>query len=157
MVRDKRYKRLIIISRLLFVAYMVFALYFLLFAETFGRGSINRGYSYNLELFREIRRYMEWSSKSQLGMKMMFLNIWGNIIIFMPFGFFIPTVVKKAKNIVIVTILSFVFSVSVEVTQLLTKAGSFDVDDLLLNTIGGAIGYILYVAAKKWLLGRNKN
>ena len=110
MVRDKRYKRLITISRLLFVAYMVFALYFLLFAETFGRGSINREYSYNLELFREIRRYMEWSSKSQLGMKMMFLNIWGNIIIFMPFGFFIPTVVKKAKNIVIVTILSFVFS-----------------------------------------------
>jgi glycopeptide antibiotics resistance protein len=33
----------------------------------------------------------------------------------------------------------------VEVFQLLTRVGSFDVDDLLLNTIGGLAGYILFV------------
>jgi glycopeptide antibiotics resistance protein len=32
----------------------------------------------------------------------------------------------------------------VEVTQLVTRVGSFDVDDLLLNTIGGILGYLIY-------------
>lgn len=40
---------------------------------------------------------------------------------------------------------SFGLSFFVEVFQLLTKVGSFDVDDLLLNTIGGLIGYILFM------------
>ncbi len=35
-------------------------------------------------------------------------------------------------------------SLGVEVFQLLTRVGSFDVDDLLLNTIGGILGYVLF-------------
>ena len=36
------------------------------------------------------------------------------------------------------------FSLLVELTQLIARTGSFDVDDLILNTFGGLIGYILY-------------
>ena len=47
----------------------------------------------------------------------------------------------------------FVFCISFlfEVTQLITGVGIFDVDDLLLNTTGGIIGYILYAGARRLL------
>ena len=40
---------------------------------------------------------------------------------------------------------SFGLSLCVEIFQLLTKVGSFDVDDILLNTIGGVAGHIIFV------------
>ncbi len=39
---------------------------------------------------------------------------------------------------------SFGLSLCVETFQILTRVGSFDVDDLLLNTLGGVLGYILF-------------
>lgn len=44
-----------------------------------------------------------------------------------------------------VLFLSFLLSLGYEVTQLLTGMGIFDVDDLMLNTLGGMIGYVLYI------------
>ena len=53
--------------------------------------------------------------------------------------------------------LSFDLSLVVEILQLLSKVGSFDVDDLLLNTLGGAIGYIGYlILLKLWRGWRGK-
>lgn len=150
------YKRLIIFSRLLFGIYLMLALYFLLFAEGFGRTSIRSEYSYNLELLKEVKRYLGWAEVSDKGFRMMMLNIWGNIACFIPFGFFLPIIFKKIKNGVVVTILTFAFSLVVEITQLLFKIGSFDVDDLLLNTIGGVIGYCVYWISKKIVKRRVK-
>ena len=45
---------------------------------------------------------------------------------------------------------SFELSLLVELIQLVTKVGSFDVDDIILNTIGGAIGYIVYKVVRGW-------
>jgi len=45
---------------------------------------------------------------------------------------------------------SFEFSLLVETIQLVSKVGSFDVDDLLLNTIGGAIGYLNFYCIKSY-------
>lgn len=39
--------------------------------------------------------------------------------------------------------MSFLFSLCIELTQLICKVGSFDVDDLFLNTVGGALGFLL--------------
>lgn len=44
---------------------------------------------------------------------------------------------------------SFELSLLVETIQLVTKVGSFDVDDLLLNTIGGVCGYLVYGSLQK--------
>ena len=40
-------------------------------------------------------------------------------------------------------------SLAFETTQLLTGLGVFDVDDIILNTSGGALGYIIYAIIKK--------
>ena len=74
----------------------------------------------------------------------MFTNLFGNVIIFMPFGFFMP-MASKYRSLFSTVFYSFGLSLCVETFQLVTKVGSFDVDDLLLNTIGGLAGYILFI------------
>jgi hypothetical protein len=44
---------------------------------------------------------------------------------------------------------SFELSLVVELLQLVTKVGSFDVDDLMLNTLGGLFGFFVYCAAAR--------
>lgn len=98
-------------------------------------------YHYNLELFKEIRRF--WEYRDQVGMFAMFTNLFGNVVIFVPFGFFMP-MASRYRSFFSTVFYSFGLSLCVETFQLLTKVGSFDVDDLLLNTIGGLVGYLIF-------------
>lgn len=78
------------------------------------------------------------------------INLFGNVICFMPFGFLIPTLSKNRilNNIVSVTIFAMAFSMLIETAQLVTKVGAFDVDDIILNTLGGFLGYVIFKMAK---------
>lgn len=68
-----------------------------------------------------------------------------NILMFAPLGFLLPIVFpKKCKNFLIVFATSFAFSFSTEILQLLTSRGA-DIDDLISNTLGGILGFALYV------------
>jgi glycopeptide antibiotics resistance protein len=70
-----------------------------------------------------------------------------NIIMMMPFGFLIP-IVKKQKLFVCV-FKTFLFSLGIELLQpLLHGTRSSDITDLITNTIGGMIGYLLYLVFK---------
>ena len=51
-------------------------------------------------------------------------------------------------------LLGFLLSLGVEVVQLLTRVGTFDVDDVLLNTIGVALGYVVYLIEHYIRFGR---
>lgn len=98
------------------------------------------------DLFKEIRRFLLY--RNILGWRAVFLNIFGNVLAFMPFGFFLPVIWVRTRHWYITVLLSFVMSLLVETMQLVGKVGSFDVDDLLLNTIGGFAGYIIFVLAR---------
>jgi glycopeptide antibiotics resistance protein len=69
----------------------------------------------------------------------------GNVAAFMPFGFFLPIISRRSKKWYNTVMFGFVFSLMLETLQLVFKVGSFDVDDILLNTIGGVLGYIVFV------------
>lgn len=127
---------------LLFYLYIVLLSYFLFFSEHYGRGYISQEYRYNLVLFKEIKRFIEY--RQILGYESFIVNILGNILAFAPFGFLLPMLNKRYRNIFITTFLSFLFSLSVELVQLYFKVGIFDVDDIFMNTVGGIIGYISY-------------
>ncbi|NEZ77239.1 VanZ family protein [Clostridium botulinum] len=71
-------------------------------------------------------------------------NLLGNIIIFFPLGFLIPSVFLRLNNWKKVFIVVFFSSLLIELIQLITGLGFFDVDDLILNTLGGMIGYYIY-------------
>lgn len=128
-------------GKVMFVLYIFFLLYFLIFSDWYGRTGISAEYRYNLVLLKEIKRFIEY--REELGAFAVFTNLFGNILIFVPYGFFI-SMASSARGFFMTLFYSFGLSLCVEVFQLLTKVGSFDVDDLLLNTIGGVLGYIFF-------------
>ena len=130
----------------LFILYLCLLAYFMFFSESFGRTDTDRDYAYNLILFKEISRYFKYYNV--LGFPLFMINIVGNIVAFAPFGFFLPVIWVRTRHWYITVLLSFAMSLLVETMQLVGKVGSFDVDDLLLNTIGGFAGYIIFVLAR---------
>ncbi len=140
------------ISVILFIIYLILLTYFLFFAESYGRVLSEREYSYNLQPLKEIKRF--WIYREQLGFFAVFTNIIGNVLCFVPFGAIFPVLNRKTRHFVVIVLLSFQFSLIVECIQLISKVGSFDVDDLLLNTIGGMIGYLVFCVCNR--VRRNK-
>ena len=130
------------VGKVLFLLYVVFLIYFLFLAEWYGRTGISEEYRYNLELFREIKRFIIY--REQLGAFAVFANLAGNILIFVPYGFFI-SVASRERGFFRTLFFSMGLSLCVEIIQLFTRVGSFDVDDILLNTIGGVFGYIIFL------------
>ena len=126
----------------LFLLYLALLSYLMFFSEDFGRTNPNRGYAYNLAPFKEIMRFITYYET--LGMKAVVVNLAGNVIAFMPFGFFMPVVSRRSRGPVRIIFLGFGFSLMLETIQLGFKVGSFDVDDLILNTLGAAIGFFCY-------------
>ena len=138
----------------LFIAYLALLVYFLIFSESLGRDASQRDYAYNLELFKEIRRFYVY--RKQLGMGAFLLNVFGNVTAFMPCGFFLPIVSRRSRKWYNTVLLGFLLSLSVETLQLVLRVGSFDVDDLLLNTLGGGLGYLVNRMIQKVRIRRKK-
>ncbi|KAA0547222.1 VanZ family protein [Bacillus sp. BGMRC 2118] len=69
------------------------------------------------------------------------INLAGNVVGFVPFGFLLPLLNKDLFALTRMSLATLMLSFTYEIFQLFTYLGSFDVDDLLLNTIGGVIGY----------------
>ena len=91
--------------------------------------------SNNFIPFREIFRY-------HIGSRLFLKNVLGNVLLFMPFGFFSSYYLKFKRPWVILG-LTLVTSFSIEVIQM-SIGRVFDVDDILLNIVGGYFGYLIY-------------
>lgn len=120
------YKELFLLTALLYAMLLFYVVTF---------QDVNYGTN-NIIPFKEILRY-------EVGSKMFIKNILGNIILFIPFGLFVSYIMKTRKfyPILIITIIT---SGVIEYTQL--KIGrTFDIDDILLNLIGGILGYLIYL------------
>lgn len=139
----KTRNRIRIFGKICFILYIGFIIYFLIFSDWYGRVTTGmEDYHYNLILFKEIKRF--WEYRHQVGLFAMFTNLFGNVLIFMPFGFFLP-MASRYRSFFATLFWSFILSLGVESFQLVSKVGCFDVDDLLLNTIGGIAGHIVFV------------
>lgn len=138
-VTDKKLRTLLTIG---FGVYLLILLYFLLFAEGFGRTSVRQEYQYNLTLFQEIRRY--WVNWEKIGWKLAFVNLFGNVIVFIPLGFLAPCILVQRPRCWKIVLGSFLLSLTIELTQLICKIGCCDIDDVFLNTVGGLVGYMIY-------------
>lgn len=90
--------------------------------------------------FKEIMRY-------NITSRLFFKNVLGNMIMFLPFGFFVSYYLKSEK-LTLPLFLILIASISIEVVQL-SIGRVFDVDDIILNILGGLMGYGLYFIFKK--------
>lgn len=137
-MKKKNLKILRIFAWIGFAIYLVAMVYFLFFCEAMGRVP-RQTYQYNFEPFTEIRRCLNHMDRFS-----MVINLVGNVVCFIPLGFVLPVLSSKRWGFFKVTLLSICASGLVEVIQLVTKLGSCDVDDIILNTCGGMIGCILF-------------
>ena len=73
------------------------------------------------------------------------INLMGNVVMFIPLGYFIPRVWPKFRRFFRWLLLVMGLILAVEVLQLFTLLGSFDVDDWILNLLGMLLGYLGYI------------
>lgn len=111
----------------------------------YARSRWQQGLAINLEPGFTIRSMLEKGSRGQ---KM--VNLAGNVLIFAPLGFFAPLLWKPLRRWWAALGLSAAVSLLIEFLQLFLGR-SVDVDDLILNTLGGLLGYLLFcLLPKKW-------
>lgn len=116
---------------------LLFIIYVLLLFELLTGTENSLGSGINYIPFKEIMRY-------KFGSKMFIYNVFGNILIFIPFGYFISRYIKP-KKVWPIIMDALITSVTVETVQL--KIGrSFDIDDVMLNILGAILGYFVYIA-----------
>jgi len=68
----------------------------------------------------------------------------GNFVMLLPLGIYLPLLYKKIKGFFSVTFVAMMVSVSIELMQLATNTRVTDIDDVILNTAGASLGFILY-------------
>ena len=134
-------------GRVLLVLYLACLIYFMFFSESYGRTEVHVEYRYNLVLFREIRRFLTY--RDILGMPAVLLNVVGNVVVFIPYGYGLTLLFERLQSFWRIAVLSFAASLLAETMQLILRVGCFDVDDLLLNTVGGCAGYLIFLLMRR--------
>ncbi|MCP3740441.1 VanZ family protein [Rossellomorea sp. BNER] len=76
-------------------------------------------------------------------------NTFGVVFLFIPLGFLLPSAFINVKSNRTVVLISLSVSMFIEVLQRVTNLGVFDIDDMILNTIGAAVGYWIYKSISK--------
>lgn len=89
---------------------------------------------------KTIRMYIVYAYKLNS-----FENLVGNVLAFVPFGFLLPYVHRYGKRFFVMLLNAFVFVLGIEVFQLFSAFGAFDVDDIILNCLGAVWGYLFYI------------
>ena len=97
----------------------------------------------NLVPFRSIMSYFRYYDRSSF-----LVNFWGNIVMFMPWGFGLVLLWERNQRLRSVILHSLALTFLIETVQLFIER-SVDVDDLILNFSGSFLGAILYFALRK--------
>lgn len=157
----KRSESSIKVVRLLLVGYGILMLY-LLFVR--GRSAVagipywqQVADNYSIVPFHTISNYWDilarpehylqkWEAAAiyKQQAKFAIVNLVGNVVMFIPLGAFLPTIWEKLQRFWKALLTASGAIVAVELAQLLSLRGSCDVDDLILNLCGVALGYILW-------------
>lgn len=109
-------------------------------------GGANGGHPANFVPFSTIVAYLLGSNGLTIG----FLNLAGNIALLVPMGFLAPLVYphmtwKKALS------LGAAAGLAIETMQTALNVGIFDIDDVILNTLGVMFGYFAFLLLSKWI------
>lgn len=146
--------------KLFFAVYILFVIKVIIFkypleelraiAGTWQRDVILEGLgSANFMPFRTIKMYIDYAYKLNS-----VENLAGNLLVFVPLGFLLPMLSEELGQFSEMLLNVFTFVLGIEVFQLFSAFGAFDVDDILLNCLGATIGFGCFKAAEIW--GRNR-
>lgn len=137
---------------LLFWYYLWVLANVLFFDNAFGRGfhaGADLG-AVNLEPLRTIKNYLIAYGYGNISLRLVVLNLLGNLAAFAPMGVFLPALFRWQRSIFFFTATLTLGITAVEVAQVYTGAGSCDVDDLILNLAGALIVFVLCRITPLW-------
>lgn len=143
-MRNTKHKAESIILLVLFAIYLA-----VLFKITIFRDSSSGVRSVNLVPLTTISEYFQsmLSGNRIIGIS----NILGNLIMFCPLGYISALLFPEMRKLTRILILALGFSLVIEVFQYIFARGSTDIDDVILNILGGAAGYWVYVLISRFL------
>ena len=133
-------------STFLIYVFMVLTLtgYFLLFRELAAHGwwhkvvhRIENKEHVNLHAFLMFKQF-----------KIASRQVIGNAVMLLPLAIFIPLLSSRVTGFIPVVLICLLVSVCIELMQLVTSYRSTDIDDVILNTAGAIVGYLLYLLAR---------
>ena len=101
--------------------------------------------NFNITPLYTIRNYIHVLMNSNNGalVRHCFINLVGNVVMFIPAGYLVSGLWKSQRNLLVFLLTCIALILTIELVQLLTLLGSFDVDDLILNLAGMFLGYLL--------------
>jgi glycopeptide antibiotics resistance protein len=129
-------------STFLIYVFMVLTLtgYFILFREVAAHGwwqkvlhRIQTKEKINLQPFLMFKQFQIASTQ-----------VIGNLVMLLPLGIYVPLLFPKLAAFFRVFLFCLLISISIELMQLITYVRSTDIDDVILNTSGAVVGYIIY-------------
>jgi glycopeptide antibiotics resistance protein len=100
--------------------------------------------SSNLVPFKTINGYILAMTNGSMNLIIPIKNLAGNVAAFLPMGIFLPYYIRRLNRLKSFTVTMTVMILSVEIIQLVTRRGSLDIDDFILNIIGALIGFSLW-------------
>lgn len=105
----------------------------------------------NLIPFYTIRNYIYvlFHSSDRYMQNHCFINLGGNVLLFVPAGWLFPKIWPRLRNFFLFIALCAGVIFLVEVVQLFTLLGSFDVDDMILNLTGMTLGFVIFKGKAK--------
>ena len=147
--RDKRRHDYLL---LLFWYYLWVLANVLFFDNAFGRGISMHAQldAVNLEPLRTIKNYLIVYDYGNISLRLVILNLLGNLIAFAPMGVFLPALFRWQRSIFFFSATLTLGITAVEVAQVYTGAGSCDVDDLILNLAGALIVFVFCRITPIW-------
>lgn len=152
-MKKRTRKQLSYVSLIVLIGYIGLLTYFVFFSDHYGRVTGFTDYRYNLTPFAEIKRYL--TNHHYFTWENLLTNLAGNVLVFAPIGFLVPIIRKKGTNLFSVFRISLYLTLFIETVQLIFRIGVFDVDDIIMNTLGGVIGYLCFIVVqrgyRKWL------
>ena len=126
---------------------MLFIIYFIvLFRITIFRDSYFRFPSVNLIPFTTVADDLQITLYRNNIMGI--VHLLGNLAVFFPLGYLTAALFPKMRKLTKVMLLSFALSLFIETCQYIFACGVADIDDVILNTLGGMVGYWVYNTSK---------
>lgn len=137
-----------------FILYLCLLITLVLYDPLWGRNGINiidfsninlREYlnnSCNFIPFKTIISYIK-QFNSMYSTRQIIYNLLGNVIALMPLTFFLCLLFKKQKNFKVLLITILMVVIGIEITQLITTSGRFNIDDIILNLFGAISMYFI--------------
>lgn len=141
---------------LLLIAYILLLAKILLFKDVplFELFNADRAISRTLNLL-PFSTISEYFSGERFNIWFTLMNVAGNIVLFIPAGAYLQ-IFKIDKRILPSVALVCAISLCVEITQYALGIGRADIDDIILNTLGGLLGVFIYRGIYLWLKDKNK-